>query len=246
MSSMNHGHSTCSRCLSSDSSIRFPKSFTARQLEHVAGIKIIWTSNLLDHLLILDDDERVKVHIFHQVTLLENNQKLPKFVSATWILSLSDCGSVHLFLPTWSQRPSTPFRCSCPETTENFANGILSLKDAILLIQLRYLASTWSLRTASWNTFSTGEIDCAGLRKLMMTMNQMVHCSGGETIASLCSGGPSGLLQSCWHWPSYLDSSSLWRLYYRWWNHDTLKACERMYGSGGFEAIGFGRDFAGL
>lgn len=83
MSSMNHGHSTCSRCLSSDSSIRFPKSFTARQLEHVAGIKIIWTSNLLDHLLILDDDERVKVHIFHQVTLLENNQKLPKFVSAT-------------------------------------------------------------------------------------------------------------------------------------------------------------------
>jgi hypothetical protein len=32
-------------------------------MKNVAGFKIVWTSNLLDHLLVLDADEKVKVHI---------------------------------------------------------------------------------------------------------------------------------------------------------------------------------------
>jgi hypothetical protein len=90
MNSVNHSNTSCSRCMSADSRIRFPKSFTARQLARVTGFRIIWTSNLLDHLLILDDDEKVKVHIYHQVTLLENQEKFPRLVLSTLLCPLSN------------------------------------------------------------------------------------------------------------------------------------------------------------
>lgn len=64
-----------SSCTSCNLSLRFPKSFTARQIKHVAGFEIVWTSNLLDHLLVLDADEKVKIHIYHQVKLLRYHQE---------------------------------------------------------------------------------------------------------------------------------------------------------------------------
>jgi hypothetical protein len=64
-----------SSCTSCNLSLRFPKSFNARQIKYVAGFEIVWTSNLLDHLLVLDADEKVKVHIYHQVKLLRNHQE---------------------------------------------------------------------------------------------------------------------------------------------------------------------------
>lgn len=64
--------SSCKNC---NTSLRFPKSFNAKQIKNVAGFKIVWTSNLLDHLLVLDADEKVKVHIYHQVKLLRHHQE---------------------------------------------------------------------------------------------------------------------------------------------------------------------------
>jgi hypothetical protein len=49
-------------------------------MKNVAGFKIVWTSNLLDHLLVLDADEKVKVHIYHQVKLLQHQQELSRSV----------------------------------------------------------------------------------------------------------------------------------------------------------------------
>jgi hypothetical protein len=43
-------------CASCNSVWAFSKSFNARQLTRLAGFDIIWTSNLLDHLLIQDED----------------------------------------------------------------------------------------------------------------------------------------------------------------------------------------------
>lgn len=40
--------------------------FTARNLERVAGIRVIWTSNLADHLHLEDDDTSVR--IFYHVS----------------------------------------------------------------------------------------------------------------------------------------------------------------------------------
>jgi len=46
----------------------------------VAGFDIIWTSNLLDHLLVQDEDEKLKVHVFHHVKVLENHLTIKKSV----------------------------------------------------------------------------------------------------------------------------------------------------------------------
>ena len=53
-------------------SIKLPKSFHAANIEKIAGIKIEWTSNLVDHLRLEDDD--TKVLIYHQLSFLELHQ----------------------------------------------------------------------------------------------------------------------------------------------------------------------------
>lgn len=54
--------------------ISFQKTFTARNIEHIAGIKIFWTDNLADHLRLLDEDKTVA--IFHHATFLKH-QAIP-------------------------------------------------------------------------------------------------------------------------------------------------------------------------
>ena len=49
--------------------IKLHKAFTAANLEKIAGIKVVGTSNLADHLAMTCDD--TKVMIFHQVSFLE-------------------------------------------------------------------------------------------------------------------------------------------------------------------------------
>lgn len=52
-----------------DEKVKLPKTFTAANLERIAGLNVIWTSNLADHLSLKDDD--TKVLLFHQTTFLE-------------------------------------------------------------------------------------------------------------------------------------------------------------------------------
>jgi len=51
--------------------VRFEKSFTAVNLQRIAGIKIRWTNNLADHLRMVDDDDKI-VAIFHHATFLKH------------------------------------------------------------------------------------------------------------------------------------------------------------------------------
>lgn len=53
---------------------RFGKIFTGRNLAYIGGIKIKWTDNLVDHLLLSDDDQSVM--IFHQVGYLRSQETL--------------------------------------------------------------------------------------------------------------------------------------------------------------------------
>ena len=50
--------------------VKLEKLFNAHNLSRIAGIQIVWTSNLADHLRMQDDDTRVAV--FHHVFFLEN------------------------------------------------------------------------------------------------------------------------------------------------------------------------------
>lgn len=58
--------------------VKFPKSFTAANVERVAGIKVCWTSNFADHLSMKDDDS--KVMLFHQMSFLELHRDQRRFV----------------------------------------------------------------------------------------------------------------------------------------------------------------------
>ncbi|KAI0536201.1 hypothetical protein GGR58DRAFT_476170 [Xylaria digitata] len=49
--------------------IKLEKTFKARNFSRIAGLEIIWTDNLVDHLRLTDDD--TKVHIFHHASFLE-------------------------------------------------------------------------------------------------------------------------------------------------------------------------------
>lgn len=62
-------------------SFRFSKIFTALNLERIAGIKICWTSNLADHLLMNDDEKTVT--LFHCVTFLKLHQDSDWYVSTS-------------------------------------------------------------------------------------------------------------------------------------------------------------------
>jgi len=50
--------------------VKLEKLFNAHNLSRIAGIQIVWTSNLVDHLRMQDDDTRVAV--FHHAFFLEN------------------------------------------------------------------------------------------------------------------------------------------------------------------------------
>jgi hypothetical protein len=49
--------------------VKLERLFTARSIEKIVGIKIKWTSNLADHLRLLEDDTRVM--IFHHASFLK-------------------------------------------------------------------------------------------------------------------------------------------------------------------------------
>ena len=49
--------------------VKLPKSFHAANLERIAGIEIVWTSNLADHLSLKDDDS--KVMLYHHASWLD-------------------------------------------------------------------------------------------------------------------------------------------------------------------------------
>jgi hypothetical protein len=53
--------------------IEFPKSFKALNLKRQAGIKVAWTVNLSDHLLVKDENGRPKVYIFHHASFLKHH-----------------------------------------------------------------------------------------------------------------------------------------------------------------------------
>jgi hypothetical protein len=62
----------------SNSNIKFEKSFNAYNLGRIAGIKVKWTNNLIDHLRMINADDKT-IEVFHHATFLKHvkNQLFP-------------------------------------------------------------------------------------------------------------------------------------------------------------------------
>ncbi len=63
--------------LATKEDVVLPKSFNAMSCEKVAGIRIRWTSNLLDHLKMTDEDQTV--YIFHHAAFLNLHKQISRF-----------------------------------------------------------------------------------------------------------------------------------------------------------------------
>ena len=57
--------------------VKLDRLFTARNLDRIAGLQIVWTDNLTDHLRLMVDDTRVA--IFHHASFLEANRESSAF-----------------------------------------------------------------------------------------------------------------------------------------------------------------------
>ncbi|KAE9369780.1 hypothetical protein N431DRAFT_345092 [Stipitochalara longipes BDJ] len=96
----------CTTCTTCTSTTKFPRSFSAWHLKFLAGFSIVWTNNLSDHLLVLDNEAEVTVYIFHQVKLLELHQNMPlNIIPPDLILETFD--TLALLFPRTSQRNRT-------------------------------------------------------------------------------------------------------------------------------------------
>jgi hypothetical protein len=52
--------------------VKLDRLFTARNLERIVGLQVVWTDNISDHLRLMVDDTRVA--IFHHVSFLEHHR----------------------------------------------------------------------------------------------------------------------------------------------------------------------------
>ena len=73
-------------------SVKFPKAFNAANLEKIAGIEVVWTSNLADHLCLKEDD--TKVMLYHQASFLELHESSKKSGSSSPVIKRYSCTDI--------------------------------------------------------------------------------------------------------------------------------------------------------
>jgi hypothetical protein len=109
-------------------SVKIPKIFNAVNLNRIAGIEICWTSNLLDHLQMTDDDKTV--HIFHLATFLKLHKIVERYFSYVLLSAFSQnlTPSLITFIVSCCQKislkkPLIRWRCFSPSTIRHQING---------------------------------------------------------------------------------------------------------------------------
>lgn len=85
--------------------VKLDRIFNARNLERIAGLQIVWTSNLADHLRLMVDDTRIA--IFYHASFLEN-QKLRDFFPPGFIEETLK--TLSLLLPQYDKKSRKWFR----------------------------------------------------------------------------------------------------------------------------------------
>ena len=85
--------------------VKLDRIFNARNLERIAGLQIVWTSNLADHLRLTVDDTRIA--IFHHASFLDH-QKSKSFFPPGFIEETLK--TLALLLPQYDQQSRKWFR----------------------------------------------------------------------------------------------------------------------------------------
>lgn len=153
--------------------VKLEKTFTAVNLHRIAGLEIMWTDNLIDHLRMSDDDS--KVHIFHHAAFLEcqqqsNKSLLPDGLAAETIQTLellfpiADMETKRWFLKAAAteQLDGRTIQCgrlsSDRRQIENFKfwrDRLVTLKQIFDEAQPKTLSQWWNDRRngVQWYTF---------------------------------------------------------------------------------------------
>jgi hypothetical protein len=89
--------------------IKLEKIFTARNLERIAGLRIVWTSNLADHLRLVHDytSDDAGIKIFHHVSFLEHHRTSAIFPDG---LIEETLYTLKLLLPQYDKKSCKWFR----------------------------------------------------------------------------------------------------------------------------------------
>ena len=87
--------------------VKLPQTFTAAHLEQIGGIKVIWTSNFADHLLLKDDD--TKLMLFHQASVLQLHKKSPTSLLPKLLVD-ETMRSISLLIPPILGKPNPWFQ----------------------------------------------------------------------------------------------------------------------------------------
>lgn len=142
--------------------------FTARNLQYIGGKKIEWTTNIVDHLLLSDDDQTVS--IFHHVGFLCFQQRYELSpLPLSWMtitqqqllvgntLTAQRSASVSLSSQTPSStRPSALSPSSFPRTTANPAAGSAPRSPSTTSTRTSPGAATSGRRAGDSSTFPSG------------------------------------------------------------------------------------------
>lgn len=85
--------------------VKLDRLFTARNLERIAGLQIIWTDNISDHLRLMVDDTRIA--IYHHVSFLEHHRSSPIFPAGFIEETLR---TISLFFPQYDKKSNKWFK----------------------------------------------------------------------------------------------------------------------------------------
>lgn len=133
--------------------IKLERTFNAESLNRLSGLRIIPTTNLLDHLRLTNDD--TKVHIFHHASFL--NYQLERYATSCCTLR-GTLTSKALFYPmAWLKRLCVHLlSCFQGLKTTNLASGIVNYPYNSHWTQSSHYAVTSRPTIDSWRTLNTG------------------------------------------------------------------------------------------
>ncbi|KAL4874551.1 hypothetical protein BJY04DRAFT_225862 [Aspergillus karnatakaensis] len=126
--------------------ISLDSSFTAYNVEKLAGIEIVWTDNLADHLRLVEGDG--KVAIFHHVTFLEcqHNSLLPPNLAKETLRTISllfpqgDKQTVQKYR-SCTRIDARILRCGKLRDIERDINSFFFWRDRLVILKQRFDAA---------------------------------------------------------------------------------------------------------
>ncbi|MCJ1372179.1 hypothetical protein MMC20_003401 [Loxospora ochrophaea] len=159
-----------------DEPVQLEKQFQARNLEKLAGIQVLWTANLLDHLRVHDPwhrDGQMRVSLFYHVHFLEYHKESsmfpPHFIEETLrtfalLLPQYDSGTQSWFKKQCSRQRLDPkaSQCGSLKPEERNTDDFKYWRDRLTILKQAYDTSEpktvrqWWLdrrRRVQWATF---------------------------------------------------------------------------------------------